>query len=236
MSQDKKWYEGSHEEYWDRILSLPSPQSWELEHRYLIEALRERGEEIEDLGWTFDFWNSGGNTMLVMLWDKTSSEEWGFALAGDDQESSDNRIEEYPMMSLFRPDGETDSPIQDESDRLWELNHRKKIDTNYASIADGAINEGQAIRTKESLKQYVEQAIQFLIALPNFNNDPYIYRVITTHTFYSEAERSEFLKRYDVSRDGRDGEIALSVQCSHYLEMEYQCEQCQESRWPNVNL
>ena len=81
MSQDKKWYEGSHEEYWDRILSLPSPQSWELEHRYLIEALRERGEEIEDLGWTFDFWNSGGNTMLVMLWDKTSSEEWGVALA-----------------------------------------------------------------------------------------------------------------------------------------------------------
>lgn len=154
----KTWYSGTHDEYWqDLVLS----SDWGLEHKYLVEALRERGEELENLGWTYDFWNSGGNTMLVMLWD-LNADGWGYVLGGDDQESSDQRIEEYPMMSLFRPDGEYDTDIQLHSDAIWDKDHKYKIDTQYASLEDGAINDGQAIRTKESINQYVNEVIEFL--------------------------------------------------------------------------
>lgn len=133
----------------------------ELEHKYLFEALRERGEELGNLGWGYDFWNSGGNTMLVMLWD-LNTDGWGYVLAGDDQESSDQRIEEYPIMSLFRPDGEYDTDIQLHSDAIWDKDYKYKINTQYASLEDGAINDGQAIRTKESINQYVNEVIEFL--------------------------------------------------------------------------
>jgi hypothetical protein len=158
----KTWHSGTHEEYWQDLFWSPlSPQHWELEHKYLVEALRERGEELESLGWIFDFWNSGGNTMLVMLWD-LSADGWGYVLAGDDQESSDQRIEEYPIMSLFRPDGEYDTDIQLHSDAIWDKDYKYKINTQYASLEDGAINDGQAIRTKESINQYVNEVIEFL--------------------------------------------------------------------------
>tara|TARA_R110000787_G_scaffold4159_2_gene16130 strand:- start:983 stop:1453 length:471 start_codon:yes stop_codon:yes gene_type:complete len=142
----KTWHSGTH---------------GELEHKYLFEALSERGEELENLGWGYDFWNSGGNTMLVMLWD-LSAEGWGYVLSGDDQESSDQRIEEYPIMSLFRPDGESDTDIQLRSDEIWDKDYKYKINTQYASLEDGAINDGQAIRTKESINQYVNEVIEFL--------------------------------------------------------------------------